>query len=80
MQPRALPVLVLGWGELEVDVLSESDGLSSPAEAIRRAGQENHTDSTESPPLRDVAFGPGDEVLVLCEVGDTTVLDQRTLD
>ncbi len=43
MQPRALPVLVLGWGELEVDVLSESDGISSPAEAIRRAGQENHT-------------------------------------
>jgi len=37
MQPRALPVLVLGWGELEVDVLSESDGLSSPAEAIQRA-------------------------------------------
>ncbi len=38
MQPRALPcVLVLGWEQLEVDVLSESDGLSSPAEAIQRA-------------------------------------------
>ncbi len=34
----------------------------------------------ESPPLRDVAFGLGDEVLVLREVGDTTVLEQRTLD
>ncbi len=35
IQPRALPVLVLGWGELEVDVLSGSDGLSS--DAIQRA-------------------------------------------
>ena len=34
----------------------------------------------ESSPLRDVAFGQGDEVLVLREVGDTTVLEQRTLD
>ena len=34
----------------------------------------------EPSPLRDVAFGLGDEVLVLREVGDTTVLEQRTLD
>lgn len=37
IQPRALPVLVLGWDQLEVDVLSQSDGLPDPAAAIQRA-------------------------------------------
>ncbi len=37
IHPRALPVLVLGWGPLEVDILSQSDGLPDPGAAMQRA-------------------------------------------
>lgn len=36
-QPRTLPVLVLDWRGLEIDVLTESAGLPSPQEARARA-------------------------------------------
>ncbi|MBV1858417.1 MAG: hypothetical protein KUG77_08390 [Nannocystaceae bacterium] len=37
VEPRSLRVLVLRWGELEVDVLTNSDGLPSPDDARARA-------------------------------------------
>ncbi|MBV1860302.1 MAG: hypothetical protein KUG77_17950 [Nannocystaceae bacterium] len=65
--------------DYEADALGRVD-LTDPASSEILVSWPAQPGLGESPPLRDVAFGPGEEVLVLREVGGTTVLEQRTLD
>ncbi|MEM6296217.1 MAG: hypothetical protein AAGA54_33400 [Myxococcota bacterium] len=65
--------------DYDADALGLLD-LTNPANSTVLVSWPAQPGLGESPPLRDVAFGQGGEVLVLRSVDGGTVLEQRTVD